>query len=618
MVDERKICFVICANKEQQLQECIMYLSLLHIPDGYHTDVITVADAVSVTAGYNEAMRESDAKYKIYLHQDVFIIEHYFLDCLLKLFQEDRKIGIIGIDRNREFTGDGVLWHEKEDREFTYWSASVLCGDKTAGSGYDCKEVEAVDGLLMATQYDIPWREDLFNDSTCYDVSQCMEFKRMGYRIVIPVQGKDWVTYAGGIPDFWTYHDNRKILWREYPEIAKLKQNSKCILFIHSEDIQLHGIPFALQQLGHSVSVVYGGMTFQNDDSAVGGKQEMIEEFLEEGNYDLVITYDFWQSVSNACQAFGVPYYAWVYDDPLLELYSKEALNGVNYISVFDRRQFERLSGLGLRNLFYLPLAANIDMFGLADIDKTDEDRYSCDISFVGRLYNNRGFEQTFGENGREYLEEAKDVMEQMDCRWNADTTIFGKASEDLTQYMIQREPKDTWETWNIDKRYYCESMILARKCNEIERIRILETLQNRFSVVLYADESAKQIIKGITVRPQVDYSSEMPKVFYLSKINLNITSRSIESGIPQRVWDIMAAGGFCLTNYQPELEEYFEIGKELEVYHNLEELVEKTAYYLTHEEERVRVAINGYKKVREEHDIKLRLQKALDHIQWN
>ena len=97
-------------------------------------------------------------------------------------------------------------------------------------------------------------------------------------------------------------------------------------------------------------------------------------------------------------------------------------------------------------------------------------------------------------------------------------------------------------------------------------------------------------------------YSEEMPKAFYVSKINLNITSRSIDSGIPQRVFDIMASGGFVLTNYQPELEEYFEIGKDLEVFHDLDELMEKVDYYLAHEEARIRIAMNGYRKVREKY----------------
>ena len=84
---------------------------------------------------------------------------------------------------------------------------------------------------------------------------------------------------------------------------------------------------------------------------------------------------------------------------------------------------------------------------------------------------------------------------------------------------------------------------------------------------------------------------------------------------MPQRVWDILAVGGFCLTNYQPELEEYFEIGKDLEVYHNLEELDAKVDYYLKHEKERINIAISGYKKVKKHHNYCNRLSEELKFI---
>lgn len=615
MIDKHKICFIICTNDEQQLQECMMYLSLLHVPEGYQTDIITVTEASSMTSGYNEAMRSSDAKYKIYLHQDTFIVEAYFLDYLLKLFKKDSKIGMIGIVGAEKLSKDGVMWHEQRCGNFYRL-------DELAKSGFDNithlkrghKEVEVVDGLLMATQYDLPWREDVFRGFDFYDVSQCMEFRRAGYKIAVPAQKTNWVIHACGAPVFWQYNENRKILLREYPEIADLQKERKRILFLHSKQIQSIGISSALTQLGHNVTIPAVVVTLESGGVDLGD-QETVEELLEEGNYDLVVTYDFSQGVSNACQNFQIPYYSWVYDSPLMGLYSKEALNEVNYISVFDRKQYEYLKNTGLKHLFYLPLTPEIDNFGAVHIGKRDEKKFSSEVSFVGRLYNNRGFEEIFDEEAKNYLDEAEKIIEEMDCTWDKNTTIFGKASEELINYMVLKQPEDTWEAWNVDKRYFCESMRLVRKCNEVERVKILEALQSKFPIVLYADDSAKEILKNVTVKPWLDYGVEMPKVFYLSKINLNITSRSIESGIPLRVWDIMAVGGFCLTNYQPELEEYFEIGKDLEVYHNLPELEEKIAYYLKHEDQRVRIAINGYKKVREKHNLKIQMQKVMKII---
>lgn len=613
MVDKNKICFILCTNDEQQLQECIMYLNLLHVPEGYETDVITVVDALSMTSGYNEAMRASDAKYKIYLHQDTFIVEPYFLDYLLKLFKKDSEIGMIGIVGSEKLSKDGVMWHEQRCGNFYQLEELTKKGfDNIVHLKKGHKEVEAIDGLLMATQYDLPWREDAFQGWDFYDVSQCMEFRKAGYKIAVPAQKTNWVIHACGAPSFWHYNENREILLQEYPEIVNSQKERKRILFLHSKQIQSIGIPFALTEMGHCVTIPEVKITLENGGEADSRDQELVEELLEEGHYDLVVTYDFSQGASNACQNFQIPYYAWVYDSPLLGLYSKEALNEVNYISVFDKKQYERLKDLGLKHLFYMPLAPETDNFGIVHIGKRDEKKYACDVSFVGRLYNNRGFEEIFDEKGKRYLEEAEKIIEEMDCAWGKTISVFDKASEELIDYMALKQPEDTWKLWNVDKRYYCESMKLVRKCNEVERVKILETLQNKFSVRLYADDSAKKVLKNVTVKPWLEYGTEMPKVFYLSKINLNITSRSIESGIPLRVWDIMAVGGFCLTNYQPELEEYFEIGKDLEVYYNLKELEEKIAYYLQHEEQRLRIAINGYKKVRGKHSLKDRMMAVL------
>ena len=97
-----------------------------------------------------------------------------------------------------------------------------------------------------------------------------------------------------------------------------------------------------------------------------------------------------------------------------------------------------------------------------------------------------------------------------------------------------------------------------------------------------------------------VDYHTQMPLVFAGSKINLNISLRSIHSGIPLRVLDIMACGGFVLSNWQPELVEHFVNGVEIVTFDSLGECLDKIVYYLTHEEERKQIAAAGQRKVRE------------------
>ena len=118
--------------------------------------------------------------------------------------------------------------------------------------------------------------------------------------------------------------------------------------------------------------------------------------------------------------------------------------------------------------------------------------------------------------------------------------------------------------------------------------------------------------LNGVDCRDGVNTLTEMPKVFHASRINLNITMRPIETGLSLRIWDVLGCGGFLLTNYQAEIPEYFEIGRDLETYESMEELEQKIQYYLTHEEERIEIAINGYEKVAAYHTWEQRITEMI------
>ena len=66
------------------------------------------------------------------------------------------------------------------------------------------------------------------------------------------------------------------------------------------------------------------------------------------------------------------------------------------------------------------------------------------------------------------------------------------------------------------------------------------------------------------------------------------------------------------MTNYQAEIPLYFKEGEDLICFDGVEDLREKAAYYLEHEEERQQIAKNGYEKVKQYHGYVDRIQKIL------
>ena len=76
--------------------------------------------------------------------------------------------------------------------------------------------VEAIDGLLMATQYDIPWREDIFTGWDFYDVSQSFEFRKSGYNVIVPPMTTPWCFHDEGVIELSSYYKTRDIFMKEY------------------------------------------------------------------------------------------------------------------------------------------------------------------------------------------------------------------------------------------------------------------------------------------------------------------------------------------------------------------------------------------------------------------
>ena len=109
-----------------------------------------------------------------------------------------------------------------------------------------------------------------------------------------------------------------------------------------------------------------------------------------------------------------------------------------------------------------------------------------------------------------------------------------------------------------------------------------------------------------------IDYYEIMPLVFRHSKINLNITLRSIQKGIPLRAFDIMGSGGFLLTNYQEDFLNYFVPGEDFIYYSSYEESETYAGYYLSREKERQQIAANALGKILDAHTFEHRIHTML------
>ena len=153
------------------MRECRLYIENLELPEGFELEIQEIRNARSMAEGYNRGMHQSDARYKIYLHQDVLIVYKRFLFEIINIFQKQPQTGMLGMVGNTKITKEIAPWADGAVR-IGGVSADII--EKTVNANFGkakqpAQNVIFIDGLLMATQYDIEWREDLFQGWDMYD-----------------------------------------------------------------------------------------------------------------------------------------------------------------------------------------------------------------------------------------------------------------------------------------------------------------------------------------------------------------------------------------------------------------------------------------------------------------
>lgn len=384
------------------------------------------------------------------------------------------------------------------------------------------------------------------------------------------------------------------------------------ILFYRYGSICEPDVIEGFEELGHTVSQITEEIT--NKNLVFGDSARLVSNYLMDHPQDCVFTINFFPIISDVCNIFKIPYICWTVDSPVMELFAHSIQNPCNRIFLFDRAQYDEISPLNPGHVFHFPLAVNTKgkQQAIQNASAKDKERFAADISFVGSLYTEKCPYDNL-TNPPEYL------LGYLNGLIEAQLRVYGYffLEDLLTDEMIETFKAHLpgfytypLKTFLTDRKTMAQ-LYIGNKITAEERLRTMEILSKHFKLDLYtgSDTSTLPLVHN---RGFAKSLTEMPVIFHESKINLNTTCKSIRSGLPQRIFDIMGCGGFVLTNYQPELPEIFELGNEVIAYGSLEEMKDMACYYLEHEKERIEIAQNGYEKVARDYNYPVRLGQLL------
>lgn len=380
--------------------------------------------------------------------------------------------------------------------------------------------------------------------------------------------------------------------------------------------------------LGHQVDNIEQKLGSYDIDEAF---EKVLKERLETTSYDMVFTVNYFAVISNICQKLGIKYVSWTCDNPLISMYHESVFHPCNYIFTFDKTNYLEFKGMGVEHIWYLPLAVDTkrldnlldgDGFAASVLSAgewcretegegwSDKRIYAGDVAFVGSLYERNSYDKLKSRLSP-YLQGYFDAVMEAQLNISGANIVESMLTTDILEQLQEYFKLEKSEGSFSDIGLIFQTTVLGFKIAEVQRRRALIELSKRFKVNVYSNSDVSDL-ERVQYMGSVDYWSELPKVFRESKINLNFTIPNIKSGIPLRVWDILGARGFLLTNYQAELPLYFKEGEDLVCFDGIEDMKDKIAYYLANEVERREIAWNGYEKVKKYHSYVNRIQEML------
>lgn len=370
------------------------------------------------------------------------------------------------------------------------------------------------------------------------------------------------------------------------------------------------------KEQGHHVDVPALSAKNHLQDEAF---EQQLTQRLMQRSYHFVFSINYFANIARVCHSLHIPYLSWTVDTPLIALQTPTVFYPENRIFVFDKKEQAQLAQRGVQNVFHLPLAGNPNRIGSISNDAKDNGHFATKypVSFVGNLYDKNQYDEMCSflpDYLCGYLDAAVEAQLHVSGGNIFSEIISDQMFQELQPFLRLDEGfHSCFDPEDLDRilRMQFITRVLCHKAAASMRVQTLNHLARQFPVHLFTTSDTSPLLQ-VHSHKAVDYHTQMPQIFTNSRINLNITAPNIESGIPLRVWDILSAGGFLLTDYRQEYNGLLQNGCDFVLYDGLEDLVQKVSYYLAHEEERLAIAQNGYQCIIREHNYANRLEKML------
>ncbi len=293
------------------------------------------------------------------------------------------------------------------------------------------------------------------------------------------------------------------------------------------------------------------------------------------------------------------------------------------YVFTCGPEQVERYRAAGARHAEFLPFGVDAGRFRPLALSAEETARYGAPVSFIGSPLAGP-------DNGLDRIREAVRQMRAASRSPLAHSVCdrLGMMAEELADRQVPDYSRFRIAEMipELEKKYRLlffyppdraperETLaiqlgIAAAMRQRVEAVRRLVPL----GIAVWGPSAWRDAgIPDLDWRGEADWATDLPEAINGALVNVNVSKVMFDTGLGPRILEVLACGGFLLSNRNTMLASLFRDGRDLVFYEDLADLERKARHYLAHPEEARRIGAEGRRTVLARHTLAHRARRIL------
>lgn len=332
---------------------------------------------------------------------------------------------------------------------------------------------------------------------------------------------------------------------------------------------------------------------------------EEIDHAMEQLEPELLVAINYTDGLAELAARHGARLLCWEIDPTTTTPTLDPAAADAARVFTWRGRDVEVFRSAGFSQVEHLPIGADLQLRRPLELTATQRERHAAPLSFVGSslVHSAREFRPRFlercalaGIDGPQLLAELLAAQRREPERF----LIRERLVEQAPALFEQADEEDP-------------AVLVGELAASEKRLTYVANL-GRLRIHVWGDPGWEPVEKyGANYRGPAGHGEELTRIYNASAVNVDVGRIYQDDIVTLRTFDVLACGGFALVEHTEQLGELFEVGRELESYATLDELMRKAAHFTEHPDQARAIAERGLAAVRERHSVDLRLARMLN-----